>query len=360
MSKIGVALCGATGMVGQRFIQLLEDHPWFELKVVMASERSLGKKYKDAVSWFISATPPERISEMEVKKCDPSSIKNEDVKIVFSALPSKVAGPVEEEFAKAGYAVASNAAAHRTDPDVPVMIPEVNAEHMNIINVQKKNRSWDGFIVTEPNCSTTGMVIPLKPIYQKFGISKIVVTTMQAISGAGYNGVPSMAIIDNVIPFIGGEEGKMETETLKLLGKFDGEKIQPADIKVSASCNRVFVLDGHLESVFLELKEKTDIEEIEKVLTEFKAEPQELNLPSAPKNPVIVLKEQDRPQPRFDRWAGESERAKGMAVTVGRIREDKVFENGIKMTVLSHNTIRGAAGESILNAELIVAQKWID
>ncbi|MHA1237868.1 MAG: aspartate-semialdehyde dehydrogenase [Candidatus Odinarchaeia archaeon] len=359
MRKIGVCVCGATGMVGQRFIQLLTKHPWFEVRAVMASERSRGKKYKDAVRWFISASPPEEVAELTVEPLDAKVLKNYDVELVFSALPSEVAGPAEEEFAKAGYLVASNASAHRKDPDVPIMIPEVNADHMKLIEVQKKQRNWSGFIVTEPNCSTTGMVIPLKPIYEKFGIKSVFVTTMQAVSGAGYNGVPSMAIIDNVIPYIKGEEEKMQTETLKLLGEFNGSGITNANFKVSASCNRVFVLDGHLEAVFVETEQTVEVEEVIKVLREFKSEPQELNLPTAPKNPIIVLDEEDRPQPRLDRWAGEPELARGMAVTVGRVRKDPVFENGIKMIVLSHNTVRGAAGESILNAELAVAQKYI-
>ncbi|MHA1410236.1 MAG: aspartate-semialdehyde dehydrogenase [Candidatus Odinarchaeia archaeon] len=359
MNKIGVAICGATGMVGQRFLQLLENHPWFEVRVLMASERSAGKKYGERVQWFISSKPPENVVDMEIRRIAVDSVKNEDVKIVFSALPSSVAGKVEEDFAKAGYAVASNSASHRTDPDVPVMIPEVNAEHMKLIEVQKKNRNWDGFIVTKPNCSTTGMVLPLKPIYDSFGINKIIVATMQAISGAGYNGVPSMAIIDNVVPYIGGEEEKIENETLKLLGKFNGEQIVEANVKVSASCNRVFVLDGHLESIFIETNDNASPEDIKKVMSEFEGEPQKLNLPSAPKKPIIVLEEDNRPQPRFDRMAGEPERARGMAVTVGRIRRDRVFEKGIRMTGLSHNTARGAAGGNILNAELKVAQKWI-
>ena len=202
MSKIGVAICGATGMVGQRFLQLLEDHPWFEVRALMASEKSIGKKYGKKVQWFISSEPPKNVTDMEIKELKVDSIKNEDIRIVFSALPSEVAGPIESSFAKEGYAVSSNSASHRTDVDVPIMIPEVNSEHMKLINIQKENRKWEGFIVTKPNCSTTGMVIPVKPIYDKFGINNIIVTTMQAISGAGYSGVPSMAIIDNVVPYI--------------------------------------------------------------------------------------------------------------------------------------------------------------
>ena len=219
MKKYKVCVCGATGSVGQRFIQLLSKHPWFDVEVVMASERSEGKKYEDVVSWFISDKPPEDVAELTVEPLDINVLKKYDVDLVFSALPSAVAGSFEEELAKAGYPVASNASAHRKDPDVPVMIPEVNADHMQLIEVQKKNRKWDGFIVTEPNCTTTGMVMALKPIYDSFGIKRVIVTTMQALSGAGYRGVPSMAIIDNVIPYIKGEEEKVENETLKLLGK---------------------------------------------------------------------------------------------------------------------------------------------
>jgi aspartate-semialdehyde dehydrogenase len=359
LNKIGVAVCGATGMVGQRFLQLLEDHPWFEVRALMASERSVDKKYGERVQWFISSELPESFANMKINELTPKSIKNEDIRIVFSALPSNVAGKIESDFAEAGYAVASNSASHRTDPDVPVLIPEVNAEHMNLVNIQKQNQKSEGFIVTKPNCSTTGMVIPLKPIYDSFGISNVIVSTMQAISGAGYSGVPSMAIIDNVVPYIGGEEEKIEQETLKILGKFDGKSIKEASIKISASCNRVFVLDGHLESIFIEVDKNVEPEDISKVLREFKAEPQKLKLPSAPNNPIIVLEENNRPQPRFDRMAGEPERARGMAVTVGRIRKDNVFQNGIRMTGLSHNTVRGAAGGNILNAELMVAQKWV-
>ncbi|MEM2907526.1 MAG: aspartate-semialdehyde dehydrogenase, partial [Candidatus Odinarchaeota archaeon] len=333
--------------------------PWFELKCIMASERSEGKKYSEAVQWIVSSKMPEQVKDMEIKPVSTKSLKNEDVKIVFSALPADVAGPVEEEFAKAGYAVSSNASAHRKDPDVPILIPEVNAEHIKLIPVQRKKRNWDGLIVTEANCTTTGLIMPLKPIYDSFGIEKVIVTTMQALSGAGLPGVPSMAIIDNIIPYIANEEEKVEWETLKLLGKFDGERILPANIKVSASCNRVFVLDGHTESVLVETTRKASVEEIKKTLEDFKGEPQKLKLPTAPNNPIIVLNEVNRPQPRFDRWAGEPERAKGMAVSVGRIRPDTVFEKGVKMTVLSHNTVRGAAGESILNAELLVAHKLV-
>lgn len=359
MSKIGVAVCGATGSVGQRFIELLQEHPWFDLKCIMASEKSEGKKYSEAVQWIVSPNIPEPVKDMVIRGVSTKSLKNEDVTIIFSALPAELAGPVEEEFAKAGYAVSSNASAHRRDPDVPVLIPEVNAEHLKLIPIQRKKRGWDGLIVTEANCTTTGLIMPLKPIYDHFGIDKVIVTTMQALSGAGIPGVPSMAIIDNVIPYISNEEEKVEWETLKLLGRFEGDRIVTPTLKVSASCNRVFVLDGHTESVLVETRKKTEVEELKNVLREFRGEPQKLNLPTAPKNPIIVLNEANRPQPRFDRWAGEPQRARGMAVSVGRIREDTVFEKGIRMTVLSHNTIRGAAGESILNAEMLVAQKWI-
>ncbi|MBU2559438.1 aspartate-semialdehyde dehydrogenase [archaeon] len=341
--KIKVAVLGATGMVGQRFIQPLVDHPFFELSCLAASGRSAGKPYKEATKWVLDENMPEGIGDTVVVACDPKEV---DADIVFSALPSSIAKEVEPAFAKAGFIVASNASTYRMGPDIPLLIPEVNPEHLDMIEVQKKNHGWDGCIVTNPNCSTIMAILSMKPVFDAFGIESAFVATMQAISGAGYSGVKSMAILDNVIPFIGGEEDKVETEGQKLLGKFNGEKIEFADFKVSASCNRVHVLDGHTENVFLKTREPCTPEDVKKVMRDFKALPQELKLPTAPENPIIVREEPDRPQPRLDRGAGN-----GMSVTVGRVRKDSIFD--VKYTVMGHNTIRGAAGASILNAELI-------
>jgi aspartate-semialdehyde dehydrogenase len=341
--KVKVAVLGATGMVGQRFIQPLVDHPFFELSCLAASGRSAGKAYKDATRWVLDESMPAELADREVVACDPKDV---DAEIVFSALPKSTARDVEPAFAKAGAIVASNASAFRMGEDIPLLIPEVNPEHLDMIDVQKKNNGWDGCIVTNPNCAIITAVLSLKPIYDAFGIEQLFISTMQAVSGAGFHGVPSMAIQDNIIPFIGGEEDKVETEAQKLLGKFNGQSIDFADFTVSASCNRVPVLDGHTENIFIKTREKCTPDEVKKVMRDFKALPQELKLPTAPKNPVIVREEPDRPQPRLDRMSGD-----GMSVTVGRVRDDPIFD--IKYTVMGHNTVRGAAGASILNAELI-------
>jgi len=343
---VNVGILGATGMVGQRFIQLLEDHPKFEITALTASARSAGKKYQDAVTWHMDTPIPEAVKDTVVVDTDPSQVK--DVEIVFSALPAENALIVEPKFAGAGMKVASNASAMRMEPDVPLVIPEVNPEHLDLIETQQKNRGWDGFIVTNPNCSTIALVLTLKPIYDQYDINRVYVSTMQAVSGAGYNGVPSMAMLDNLVPFIGGEEEKMEEETLYLLGDFDGDNVEPATFGVSTSCHRVPVVDGHTEAVFMEMDEEFDLEDIKKSLQNFQALPQKLNLFSAPEHPVIVREEDNRPQPRMDRMMG-----KGMAVTVGRLRQDATFPQSLKYVLLGHNTVRGAAGASILNAELI-------
>jgi aspartate-semialdehyde dehydrogenase len=345
MEKIPVGILGATGMVGQRFIQLLDNHPWFEIAELAASERSAGRSYAGAVEgrWKISADIPEAVKDMKVKLCKP----NLDCKLVFSALDSSVAGPIEEEFAGAGYIVASNAKNHRMDPDVPLIIPEVNPEHLEIVKQQKTK----GFIVTNPNCSTIGLVLALAPLHKQFGIDKVCVTTMQALSGAGYPGVASLDIIDNVIPFIGGEEGKMESEPLKILGSIKNNQFVNADISISAQCNRVHTKDGHLETVNLSLSKKVRLDDVKECINNFNPL-KDLKLPTAPNPPIIIREEEDRPQPRLDRDAG-----KGMAVVVGRVRECPIL--GYRMLVLSHNTIRGAAGASVLNAELMKAKGFI-
>lgn len=342
---VNVGILGATGMVGQRFIQLLADHPKFEITALTASKRSAGKRYEDAATWYMDSPIPESVKDITVVDTDPKEAK--DVDIVFSALPAGFAAKVEPEFARSCI-VASNASAMRMEPDVPLVIPEVNPEHLDLIEIQKKNRGWDGFVVTNPNCTTIALTLTLKPLYDQFDIKRVYVSTMQAVSGAGYNGVPSMAIVDNLVPFIGEEEEKMESETLHLLGDFDGENVTPASFGVSASCHRVGVVDGHTEAVFIEFEDDLDVDDVKKSFRGFKALPQKLDLHSAPKNPVIVREEENRPQPRMDRNADN-----GMAVTVGRIRKDAAFDNSIRYVLVGHNTIRGAAGASILNAELI-------
>jgi aspartate-semialdehyde dehydrogenase len=291
---------------------------------------------------------PKEIGEMPVANIDLASVeKTGDVDLIFTSLPGDLAGPVETEFA-AKYPVFSKASAHRMEKDVPLVIPEINPDHAELVKIQQKQRGWKGFVTTDPNCSTIQLAITLKPLMQ-YGIRNIVVTTMQALSGAGYPGVPSLDIIDNVVPFISGEEEKMEAEALKILGKFNGKTVENADFLLSASCNRVNVKDGHLESVFIQLDKDPSLDQIEAAFTEFKGEPQKLKLPSAPANPIIVRHEKNRPQPRFDRDAG-----KGMAVTVGRIRKDRIMT--FKYLCLGHNTVRGAAGGGILSAELYVAK----
>jgi aspartate-semialdehyde dehydrogenase len=343
---VNVGILGATGMVGQRFIELLGDHPQFDLTALTASKRSAGKKYEDAATWYLDAKIPEVAKDVVVVNTDPNEVK--DVDIVFSALPADIAAVVEPKFAEAGMIVASNASAMRMEPDVPLVIPEVNPEHLELVETQKKNRGWDGFIVTNPNCSTIALTMTLKPLYDQFNIERVYVSTMQAVSGAGYSGVPSMAIVDNLVPFIGEEEEKMELETLELLGDFDGAAVTPASFGVSTSCHRVAVLDGHTEAVFIEMENEFEVDDIKNSFAEFKGLPQKLGLYSAPENPVIVREEDNRPQPRMDRNA-----ERGMAVSVGRIRKDEVFDRSFKYILVGHNTIRGAAGASILNAELI-------
>lgn len=343
---VNVGVLGATGMVGQRFIQLLDNHPDFEIKALAASSRSAGKRYEDATTWYLNEEMPESVKDIIVCETSPEAMDN-DVDIVFSSLPADFAATVEKDFAK-DYVVASNASAHRMKKNIPLVIPEVNPEYLDMIDAQQKENNWDGFIVTNPNCSTIALTLTLKPIVDNFNVNSIRVSTMQAVSGAGYNGVPSMAIVDNLVPYIGGEEEKMESETLHLLGSYDGNEVINADFKLSASCHRVPVIDGHTEAVFIELGDDFDIGDVKEKMQNFKGLPQELNLFSAPQNPIVVKEESDRPQPRMDRNAGN-----GMSVTVGRLRKDQAFDNSFKYVLVGHNTIRGAAGASVLNAELI-------
>ena len=350
MKKIKVGILGATGMVGQRFIQLLENHPWFEISALAASERSAGKTYQESMvgRWKLETPIPQDVAGMEVKECTPDL----DCRVVFSALDSSVAGPVEEEFARAGYVVSSNSKNHRMDDDVPLLIPEINGDHLEIISAQKKRIGSNGFIVTNPNCSTIGLVMGVAPLHKKYGVTKIVVTTMQALSGAGYPGVASLDILDNVVPYIGGEEDKVETEPQKILGTVKNNRFVMADMLISASCNRVNVKDGHLEIVSVEMKAKPSREELIATLRTYNPLTG-LDLPFAPAQPIVVREENDRPQPRFDRDEG-----KGMACVVGRIRKCSILD--YKFLVLSHNTIRGAAGAAILNAEYMKVKGYLD
>jgi aspartate-semialdehyde dehydrogenase len=336
MVAIKAGILGATGAVGQRFVEALANHPWFEITALAASERSAGKTYKEAAGWRLDTAMPESVENIKVVPVDPKAV---DADVVFSALPADLALTVEPEFAKAGFAVASNASSFRMEKDIPLVIPEVNPEHLGLIEVQQDTRGWDGYIITNPNCSTIIMTLTLKPLMQ-FGLETVQVATMQAVSGAGFSGVAAMSIYDNVIPYIGSEEKKMETETLKLLGEFSGSEVLPADMSVSASCNRVPVIDGHTEAIWAGMRDKPTPEEVREAFLKF--DPKLGDLPSEPKKALIVRDEIDRPQPRLDRNMG-----KGMSVSVGRIRE------GIRYIAMGHNTIRGAAGASVLNAELL-------
>ena len=346
-TPIPVAVLGATGSVGQRFVQLLAAHPWFRLHEVVASERSAGKAYGDAADWRLDTLLPTDAASLEVKPLGASL----ESRLVFSGLDSSVAGEAEDDYANRGCVVVSNSRNHRMDPDVPLLIPEINAEHLDAIERQKKRRGGNGYIVTNPNCSTIGLALAIAPIERRFGIDQLHVTTMQAISGAGYAGVSSYAILDNVIPFIGGgEEEKIETEPRKILGRWEDGRFVDAPFRISAQVNRVPTIDGHLMTISLKLRESgVDLGAIREAIRAFTGEPQRLGLPSAPKQPVHYADEPDRPQPRLDR-----DRERGMAVTVGRLRPCPLLD--IRMVALVHNTIRGAAGAALLNAELLEAK----
>ena len=342
--KIRVGILGATGMVGQRFIQLLEAHPQFEITALAASDRSQGKTFAEACTWRLPGEMPLPVKAMTVAAPEPPL----DCELIFSSLPGDIARASEGAFARAGFPVISNSSAFRMDADVPLLIPEINHEHLALIDVQRKQSGQQGYIVTNPNCSTIMLALALAPLHEKFGVTSVVATTMQALSGAGYPGVPSLAINDNVLPFIEGEEEKIEQETLKILGKFRDAKIESAPMAVSAQCHRVDVSDGHLAAVRVKLARKATLAEFKEALASFSALPQELKLHSAPSQPIIVRDEPDRPQPRLDRDAGG-----GMSVTIGRLQPDNVLD--YRFVALSHNTIRGAAGAAILNAELLIA-----
>jgi aspartate-semialdehyde dehydrogenase len=344
--KIPVCILGATGMVGQKFIELLAHHPWFEIVALAASEKSQGKKYGESMRWMMASSLDPKIANMTVQACEPDL----DCSIVFSGLDSNVAGTIEENFASNGFIVISNSRNHRMDANVPLLIPEVNSEHLELVRFQ--NFKKGGMIITNPNCSVIGLATALKPLIQLCGIEKAFIFTMQAVSGAGYPGVSSFDILDNVIPFISGEEGKVETEPLKILGKIEKGKISPYEMKISAQCNRVAVIDGHSECISIKCKNKVSSEEIIHAWNLFSGEPQTLNLPSAPQFPIIYHSDERYPQPKLHRNLGN-----GMTVSVGRLRPCPLLD--WKFVILSHNTIRGAAGCAILNAELMVEKGFI-
>jgi len=347
--KTPVGVLGATGTVGQRFIQLLEQHPWFEVAWLAASDRSAGKTYAEAAKWNLSTPLPERIAHMTVSPAAPDA---NTPRLIFAALDAKAAREIEPAFAAAGHAVVSNSSAFRMTEDVPLVVPEVNGDHIQLIKHQQWYKDRGGFMVTNPNCSAIGLVMALAPLHHRFGVDRVFVVTMQAISGAGYPGVASLDILGNVIPYIAGEEPKMESETRKLLGSLRGASVVPADLAISAHCNRVAVEDGHMESVSIKLRQPAQAEEIIAAWNEFRCLPQKLKLPTAPEQPVIYDPAPDRPQPRLDR-----DRGRGMSAVVGRLRPCNIFD--WKFTVLSHNTIRGAAGAAVLNGELLKAQGYI-
>jgi aspartate-semialdehyde dehydrogenase len=347
-SKIPVGILGATGVVGQRFIQMLEHHPWFEVTWLAASDRSEGKLYAEAARWRLKTPMPASVASMAVSPATPQGAP----KIIFAALDASIAAEMEPRFAEAGCAVVSNSSALRMQSDIPLVIPEVNSDHIKLIDIQSWRKKSGGYVVTNPNCSAIGLVLALAPLHQKFGLETVMAVTMQAVSGAGYPGVASLDILGNVIPYIKNEEEKMEEETHKLLGQLNATKIIPAAFAMSAQCNRVAVEDGHTESVSIRLKKKATSEEIIAAWNNYRAEPQELKLPSAPERPVVYVEANDRPQPRFDIEMGG-----GMTTVVGRLRPCGVLD--WKFTVLSHNTIRGAAGAAVLNAELLKSKGYL-
>ncbi len=348
MRKIEVGILGATGMVGQHFVKFLQNHPWFDLTWVGASDRSAGKKYRDATSWRLDGAMPSSVADLTVEESKPDHAP----RLVFSAMDASVATEIERAFAEAGHVVVSNSKNHRMEADVPLLVPEINPGHLKLVPYQQQLRGWKGQIVTNPNCSTVVLTMALGPLKQ-FGITRVVVTTMQAISGAGYPGVPSMDINANVIPFIGGEEEKIEQETQKILGDLRGDHVEPLAAGVSAHCNRVPVVDGHTETVSVELTSKPSEQDVIAAFNAFRSAPQERELPSAPAQPVVYMEQRDRPQPRRD-----AERGRGMTAFIGRLRPCPVLD--YKFVALGHNTIRGAAGVAVLNAELMSSEGYLD
>ncbi|MGA2196002.1 MAG: aspartate-semialdehyde dehydrogenase [Bryobacteraceae bacterium] len=348
MQTLEVGILGSTGMVGQNFIQFLQGHPWFKLTWLGASDRSAGKPYRDAMTWHLAGGLPDSVAGLTVEDSKPGNAPQ----LLFSAMDASVATDIERAFAQAGHVVVSNSRNHRMERDVPLLVPEINPDHLRLVPVQRRARGWKGQIVTNPNCSTVVLTMGLAPLKQ-FGITRIVTTTLQAISGAGYPGVPSMDIVGNVIPFIGGEEEKMQQETQKILGEFRGDHIEPLAAKVSAHCNRVPVVDGHTVTVSVEFSSKPAEADLRHAFDVFTALPQERGLPSAPPRPVIYLEEADRPQPRKD-----ADRGRGMTACVGRLRACPALD--YKFVALGHNTVRGAAGVAVLNAELMHSEGMLD
>jgi len=347
-TRIEVGILGATGMVGQHFVKFLQGHPWFDLKWLGASDRSAGKKYHHACVWHLGGVHPESAADLVVDECKPGGAP----RLLFSAMDASVATEIERAFAQAGHVVVSNSKNHRMERDVPLLVPEINPDHLKLIPGQQRSRGWKGQIVTNPNCSTVVLTMGLGPLKQ-FGITKVIATTLQAISGAGYPGVPSMDINANVIPFIGGEEEKMQQETQKILGAFKGDHIEPLAAKVSAHCNRVPVVDGHTVTISVELSSKPSQADLLHAFENFRSVPQERQLPSAPARPVQYMAQENRPQPRKD-----VERERGMAAFVGRLRACPVLD--YKFIALGHNTVRGAAGAAVLNAELMHSEGLLD
>lgn len=348
--RIPVAVLAATGSVGQRFIQLLSHHPWFQVAAVTGSDRSIGRTFNEACRWLLPEAIPASVGNLTILPTDPGAIQ--DIPLVFSALPTDIAREVEPAFARKGMVVCSNASAYRREPDVPILLPEVNPDHLDVIASQRQRHQWNGCIVTNSNCTSTGLAVALKAFQDAFGLSKVFAVSMQALSGAGYPGVPSLDIVDNVIPYIGGEEDKVEWESRKILGRVTGPEISLADFDVSAHTNRVAVSDGHMVCASVQLGKKATVEEAISVLTSYQAPEISRDLPSAPQPVILYRTENDRPQPKLDRMEG-----RGMTTVVGRLRKDPLFD--IKFTILSHNTIRGAAGGSIYNAELMVKKGLI-
>lgn len=347
--KIPVAVLGATGTVGQKFIRLLAEHPWFEVAAVAASSASAGRRYGDVVRWREPVALPPEAAGMVIRECAPPL----DARIVFSALDADVAGPIEQEFARAGAYVVTNTRTHRMEPDVPLLIPEANAGHLALIDRQRKERGWNGAILANPNCSTAALALAMAPLHRAFEIERLFVSTMQAVSGAGYPGVPSLDIVGNVIPYIGGEEEKIERESQKVLGTLSGALVQPARFAVSAHTNRVPVIDGHMMTVSVGFTRRAGPDEALTILREFRGCPQVAELPSSPNPPIEVDDRTDRPQPRLD-----LDRGRGMAVTVGRVRACPMLD--LRLVVLGHNTVRGAAGQAIQIAELLAAEGRVE
>ncbi len=352
VSKMKVGLLGATGVVGQRYVKMLEGHPEFELTTLMG-RASVGKRYEDAVKWLLPDPLPSEVGALKVREASPGAAP--DCEVVFSALPSDAAEAIEQVFAEAGMTVVSEVSAHRMLPDVPLVVPEVNASHLRLLETQRKARRWTKGLVTTPNCTVTGLTIVMKALADGFPIRKAVVTTMQAVSGAGFPGVASLLILENVIPYIKDEEEKVEREAKKILGTLQDGAVTPFQLPMAVSCNRVPTLDGHLETLYCEFANPVEPQEVEDALRSFQGEPQALKLHTAPKAPIIVRAEKDRPQPRLDRNAGT---VPGMSVVVGRVRRG-VDSSSVQMTLLSHNTIRGAAGNAILTAELMRVEKYL-